>query len=486
MLPNPDPARYADCGIPKEIWRDNGKTVQKLPGGVEDYFYAYGNLHGDVGPGGHFGYKVLAVSFGGTLQLRGAKGASATTPADIATMLKRPEALTAANESSIVSSGSDWARLTGGGGKDSARLTLDRNVAGDWRKGDEIVVTTTDFFPNHSELVQLSAAPSAGKSSLDISTPLRYDHNFAAYDIAAKVNDKAGNTDFVKAIKRADGNDKFLDKAETRAAVALLSRSIRIVSAGDKPDQPFPDENAKPSYMYGGHVVFRQGFEKVQIQGVEFRQLGQGGRLGRYPVHFHIARRVPANTYVINSSINKSMTRWVVLHSTQGVTLARNVGYKSMGHGFFLEDATETDNKLYANIGIYARAPIVSATDNPRGIPGLLDAPVTAELPVTVDPPKFHSNSQYPTVFWVTNGWNAVAGNMAAGAGTCGMCYWYPPAANHDMIDTDPAMNEMNAEIQGQAMSAIAPSNPPAPMKWSGYSAIQAGANTPLGKDRAG
>ncbi len=37
------------------------------------------------------------------------------------------------------------------------------------------------------------------------------------------------------------------------------------------------------------------------------------------------------------------MTRWFVIHSTLDVTLARNVGYKSIGHGFYLEDATETD-----------------------------------------------------------------------------------------------------------------------------------------------
>ena len=139
-----------------------------------------------------------------------------------------------------------------------------------------------------------------------------------------------------------------------------------------------PDE--KTNYMYGGHVVFRQGFKQLQIQGVEFKQLGQGGLLGRYPVHFHVARQVPADTYMIDSSVNESMTRWFVLHSTLGVTLARNVGYKSIGHGFFLEDATETDNKFYSNIGINARAAVASG-DNPRKIPGLLDHQIT--LPPT-------------------------------------------------------------------------------------------------------
>ena len=484
--PNPD---FVDCGIPKDVWDNGANAVKTLPGGVTDYFYKYGNLHGDSGPGGHFGYKELAVSYGGTLRLRGAKGASGTPAAAISTILKQPEALAAVDEPAIVNSGTDWARLAGGGQKASAKLTLDRSVASDWAKNDEIVVTTTDFFPGHSELARIASVPSAGQSSFSIDHPLAYAHSTTAYDIGAEVNDKTGVTSFVKAIKRADGDDSFLGKAETRAAVALLSRSIRIVSAGDKVNQPFPDPvpGAEHSYMYGGHVVFRQGFAKVQIQGVEFKQLGQGGRLGRYPVHFHIARRVPADTYVIDSSINESMTRWVVLHSTLGVTLARDVGYKSIGHGFFLEDATETDNKLYANIGIYARAPIVGP-DNPRGIPGLLDAPV-AGTPATLNPSKFHSDSQYPTVFWLTNGWNTLAGNMAAGAGTCGACYWYVPAANHDMIDTDPAAEEMNRAMgAGQAMDAHATATaaPPSPMKWTGYSAMQGGATTPIGVDRAG
>ena len=126
------------------------------------------------------------------------------------------------------------------------------------------------------------------------------------YDIGTKIG--TSETAFRTAFETADGVKKgeavpFLDKAETRAAVALLTRSIRIVSAGDKIEQPFPDETT--NYMYGGHVVFRQGFKQLQIQGVEFKQLGQGGLLGRYPVHFHVARQVPADTYIIDSSVNE-------------------------------------------------------------------------------------------------------------------------------------------------------------------------------------
>ncbi len=37
---------------------------------------------------------------------------------------------------------------------------------------------------------------------------------------------------------------------------------------------------------------------------------------------------------------------------------------------------------------------------------------------------RFLSDVRTPTVFWISNGWNDFVGNMAAGAGACGSCYW--------------------------------------------------------------
>jgi cell migration-inducing and hyaluronan-binding protein len=474
-VPIKDPANFADCGIPKTIWEDNGDTLVKMGGNApDDFFYQYGNFHGDsgvnldTGQKGHFGYKVLAVSYGGTLRLHGLKGTFGTTDADVATMLRNVEDIKPDEriqyEKTITSSGTDWGRLAKTSG---TTLTLDRKVEGDWKPGDEVVVTSTDYLPEHSELrtiAETATAPAA--ADVPLREALTFPHSTTAYDVEDKVGTDA--TAFRTEVEKVDGaNPPWLGKAETRAAVALLTRSIRIVSAGDKPDEKFPEPNPGGiSYMYGGHVVFRQGFAKVQLQGVEFKQLGQGGLLGRYPVHFHEARNVPSDTYVIDCAINESMTRWIVIHSTNGVTVARNVGWKSIGHGYFLEDATETDNKFYSNIGIFARGSVVSDA-NPRKIPGLLDA---ENLPRTL-PLKFHSDANYPSVFWITNGWNSFAGNMAAGAGTCGACYWYVPAGNHDMMDVGPN-GLMSLEH---------------PMKWKGYSQIQRPTTGNSGdSDRAG
>ena len=437
------------CGIPDKDWNDGAKSPVKLPGdgGVEDYFYPYKPLmYDDKSDDRYFGYKVLALSYGGTLQLRGFKGTTGAAAAD----------------GDPTATGSAWMRLGADLKQGVSEITLDRNIPAGWKKGDKVVVTPTDYLPSHAEEFTIKEIKSA--TSFTIEEKSEWFHAGTVFPLKNRL-DKAG-----AAYKASNAGNPLLDSAETRAAVGLLTRSIRIRSGGDAPGQAFPKETEKfegdHGYYFGGHVVIRQGFKKLQIQGVEFAQLGQGGRMGHYPVHFHQARRVPDGTYIKDSVVNESMTHWYVLHSTQGVTLQRNIGYKSIGHGFYLEDATETDNKLYSNLGVFARGGVIGKA-NPRSVPGILAARNGWNVPDSPDPQlrsrwtntdatkflkggddatRVRSDVIYPTVFWITNGWNDFVGNMAAGANMCGACYWLVPAGNN-----------------GHAKD----------MKWSGYADLQ-------------
>lgn len=494
------------CGIPKDVWADNGKElpgcgagssapgkdcIPGLPTNVSDFFYQYGPLYGDEkctdgsrwdkmkhgcetasGQVGYFGYKVLAVSFGGRLQLFGYKGSCNN---DFACNPK-------------LTHGS-WLRLREsiepGQGTDRGHFIVDApsNYHPEnprFSENDELVVTTTDYLPGHSEkfkvgcvnpplgpCVPMKATGTGGwVQEIKVDHAAQWPHNGNRY----------GGPDDVKPLSKRlpDRIKNNLDPqlvssgVETRAAVALLTRSIRIVSAGDADGQAFPqswqdkpcvnDDGKGPCYSFGGHVVIRQGFQRVQIQGVEFAQLGQGGRIGHYPVHFHMARKTPNDTFVRDSSINESMTRWIVLHSTQGVLLAGNVGYLSIGHGFYLEDGSETENRLYGNIGVFARAAVYN-DQNFRHVPGILAYNGADPLGL-----PYRSDNEYPSAFWITNGWNDLIGNMATGAGTCGACYWFVPAENSSMVD-----------VPGDLPP---PENCPADgmhtyMKWSGYAGLQ-------------
>ncbi len=411
-------------------------------------------------PNAFFGYKVLAVSYGGALQLFGNKGAtycaSYPCPAD-------DPALKASN------TGTSWVRLDAnlnGGGTEQKLVVADPNgaVAQSWGIGDKIVVSSTDYLPGHAELLTIASPGVAFDSDtkdsvVNVVEKIRWPHNGKIYPLTETAH---------KGISRLNLGFSSID---TRAAVALLSRSIKVVSDDTLGATSWP---ALPGAYFGGHAIFRQGFKAVQVQGVEFYQLGQGGKIGHYPVHFHMVRQVPPNTYVADSSVWDSMTRWYVLHGAEGVTLQRDVGYLSIGHGYYLEDATETNNKLYANIGIFARAAIQNP-QNPRLVPGILASPFPTTLNVPCGPDTcpcnekgdnvcgtpqeqvpYHSDVDHPSVFWIMNGWNDFEYNMASGAGTCGFCYWMVPG-----YISGPSRNQhwtgYSAEQRGEPRAAMAP-----------------------------
>ena len=213
----------AQCGIPASVWNSNGGSKVALPGGVTDFFYQYQPVLYDDGGTvkGYFGYKVLAVSYGGTLQLFGKKGATYTTV-----------------DSS--NSGTSWVRLNQTLQPGDTTLALDRAV--DWQPGDQIVVTTTDYLPGHSEQLTI-ASVGAGGTSVTVSQGVKYIHNGQRYDLSAV----PARLQLDPALTAAG--------AETRAAVALLTRSIRIVSAGDALGQAFPaPPSSGPGYFFGGHT----------------------------------------------------------------------------------------------------------------------------------------------------------------------------------------------------------------------------------------
>ena len=140
---------------------------------------------------------------------------------------------------------------------------------------------------------------------------------------------------------------------DNRAIVGILSRSIVIESLGDNPQDPFPTpqecqvDKSSPKCYFGGHVMARQGFAKFEMQGVELKNLGQGGRMGHYPLHFHLAKDTDYTTaFVKDSSVWASMNRFAVIHASSNIVLQRNVGAFSVGHGY----ASGIISFLYINI----------------------------------------------------------------------------------------------------------------------------------------
>ena len=191
----------------------------------------------------------------------------------------------------------------------------------------------------------------------------------------------SGADDFVMNTIEKDGN--FL-----RPNIANLNRDIVIASADVKEG----DTNHR------AHTVFCHHSE-VNLDYVEFRNLGPRGILGRYPVHFHHLGQAMPGSGIVGCSIWQNVTdpgsRFISVHNSQGLTVMHNVGYRSQGHGYFLEDGREAGNKIGQNLSVDVTGP--------------------EELPV-----KNSGITNETHHFWLYTG-NEVSGNIAAGNGAYGI-----------------------------------------------------------------
>lgn len=152
----------------------------------------------------------------------------------------------------------------------------------------------------------------------------------------------------VRRIAKIDGANIQLDKplanehlgeGEFRSEVANLSRNVVVESA---------DPNGVRGHtMYHAHSA-------GGISYARFAHLGKEGVLGRYPIHYHLAGTSMRGSSVVGVSVVDSHNRWVTIHGTQYLVVRDCVGYRSVGHGYFLEDATEVYNLLDRNLGVQA------------------------------------------------------------------------------------------------------------------------------------
>lgn len=194
-------------------------------------------------------------------------------------------------------------------------IPLAEQVTG-WRAGDRILITGTTRQHKPSRTFRKSVRDdtqteerrisSINGSVISLDRPLRFRHGL-------------------------DG--------QHRAEAANLSRNVIVESA----------DPSKPR----GHTMYHRG-SRGSISYTEFRELGKPGVLGRYSLHFHECRDSMRGASVIGASIWNSGNRWITVHGTDYLLVRDCVGYNSLGHGFFLEDGTESYNIFDRNLAVQA------------------------------------------------------------------------------------------------------------------------------------
>ncbi len=203
-----------------------------------------------------------------------------------------------------------WVKLGATAAREATTIALAEPVPG-WRAGDRVILTATKQMRS-------------GRYKLD------------------------GRETEERTIKAVDGTTLTLDapleyehfaEGDYRGEVANLSRNVVV-------------ESAEP-VKARGHTMYHRG-SAGGISYAEFRHLGKEGVLGRYSLHFHMVSDTMRGSSVIGASIWDSGNRWLTIHGTNYLVVRDCVGYRSLGHGFFLEDGTEAFNVLDRNLAVQA------------------------------------------------------------------------------------------------------------------------------------
>lgn len=255
-----------------------------------------------------------------------------------------------------------WVKLGATARKGDARVVLAQGVGG-WRAGDRVIVTATQTGVPGSRL---------GYENFT---------SFTEERLITGISSEGGQT--VLTLDAALLHEHVADGA-CRGEVANLTRNVVV-------------ESANPNGVRG-HTMFHRG-SAGNLKYAEFRHLGKQGVLGRYSLHYHLVGNSMRGSSVVGCSIWESQNRWLTIHGTNHLVVRDNVGYKSAGHGFFLEDGTEVYNVLDRNLAVGAR--------------------MARKLPKQVLP--FDQNEG--AGFWWANSRNTFTRNVAADCGEYGFRY---------------------------------------------------------------
>ena len=208
-----------------------------------------------------------------------------------------------------------WVEMGASARSNDNTVVLDEAV--NWQPGDRILITGADIHepPHDQHSYRHYNTPKTEEriiqsisngTVITLNSPLTYDHRGQGW---------------------------------TSCEVANMTRNVII-------------ESRDPNGVTG-HTMYHYD-SRGSISYAAFNHLGKEGVLARYPIHYHILRDTNRGSSVIGSVIEDSRNRFVTIHATDYLVVRDNIGYKSVGHGFFMEDGSEVYNIVDHNLAILA------------------------------------------------------------------------------------------------------------------------------------
>lgn len=209
--------------------------------------------------------------------------------------------------------------------------------------------------------------------------------------------------------------------ADTLSGILTLDRGIqKPITVEDHPDfavevaslnRPvvFEAESDAGDVLIGGHLIVHHTSVAQHIEGVEIKNFGQQGILGRYPLHFHMSGNSLSS--VNRNVVRDSNQRCYVIHGTNDVTLQDNVAFNTVGHCYFLEAGTDVRNLFERNLGIETFKMPGKASDLNTSLGKLSFASGRTET------------DDLASTFWISNPNNSFKNNVVGGSHS--QAYWF-------------------------------------------------------------
>jgi len=242
-----------------------------------------------------------------------------------------------------------------------------------WDVDSQIVITSTHFNGTFEEAeTNIIDSLLNGGTRIRLVDPLKFGHLGQTFQL-----DGGKSVDF-------------------RANVAILSRNV--VLQGNAMSEL--DKHGMHIMLHSRtheSIADRSNGESLiaRIENIEVRYAGQFGRMGRYPIHFHMIGAV-RNSYVRRNSIHHTYNRAIAIHGVHYLRVQGNVAFETRGHTYFVEDGVETKNVITGNLGANTRESFTGLTSDAT-----------------------------PATYWLVNGDNYVERNIAAGSTHYG--FWFFP-----------------------------------------------------------
>ena len=224
-----------------------------------------------------------------------------------------------------------WTRLAATAIAGSTHIRIHGDV-NDWSAGDQIAIASSSYEPSEAEIRTISLYDQ-DTQTIVFDEPLAHDHVVHSFLSSEDIEQLSGASSW------------WNDNGTMAPEVGLLSRNI-VIQGGEEQDEPLEMHHYGCRILIGQYRSSTLGVQYsgyVKMESVEVRYCGQGGyhspRDPRYSIAFRNNFDGTVGSVIRGCSIHHGYNTAIGVHTSNGVTVSRNVVYRTTGSSIIVGGA---------------------------------------------------------------------------------------------------------------------------------------------------